>query len=232
MTTFAASEQSKQWRNIPGGRIWLQWVLANAGAEVLGLGASALLWITMMVTLQEQVGIVISALLVVVGSTVLEGTAVGVGQWLVLRRVLPRLRWQSWLVATAAGALIAWTLGMVPSSLLSMGESSGAAEPPAISNLLMYSLAALMGLVLGPILGTPQWLVLRRHLPHAIWWIPANAVAWAAGMAVIFVGSGLIPANASLWTIVPILLLDLIIAGAVVGAIHGAVLLWMLSHRL
>ena len=62
------------------------------------------------------------------------------------------------------------------------------AAPPEIAEWMVYLLAASMGLVFGPILGAPQWWVLRRWVDKAIWWIPANAVAWAGGMVAIFVG--------------------------------------------
>jgi len=211
-------------------RIWLQWVSANAGAELIGLGSSALLWIAMLALMEERLGILLSSVAVVLGSTLLEGTAVGLGQWFVLRKIFPTMRWQSWLLATAAGAFVAWTLGMLPSTMMNMGESSvaaGTVDPPAISNGLMYLLAAGMGLVLGPILAWPQWLVLRHHLKRAIWWIPANALAWAAGMVIIFVGANSVPEGSLTWMIALIVLVSLTIAGAVVGAIHGLFLLWL-----
>lgn len=46
-----------------------------------------------------------------------------------------------------------------------------------MSDLLTYALAAGMGLVLGSILGVPQWLALRRRLSKAGWWILANMFA-------------------------------------------------------
>jgi hypothetical protein len=65
------------------------------------------------------------------------------------------------------------------------GDTANSAPAPEISDTLVYLLAAAMGLVLGPVLGVPQWWVLRRHVAHAWWWIPANAAAWALGMPVI-----------------------------------------------
>ena len=215
-------------------RIWLKWVFVNAGAELIGLGASALLWIAMLTVMETRIGVLLSALVVVLGSTILEGTAVGLDQWLVLRQLFPKLRWQSWLMATAAGAFVAWTLGMIPSTMMNMSESSaiaGNVDPPAVSNGVMYMLAAGMGLVLGPILAWPQWLVLRHHLKRAIWWIPANALAWAVGMVIIFVGANSVPESSLTWTIALIVLASLTIAGAVVGAIHGLFLLWLLHSE-
>ncbi|MEZ4615319.1 MAG: hypothetical protein R2867_07375 [Caldilineaceae bacterium] len=210
---------------------WRRWVLANAVAELIGLGGSALLWIAFLFGMEAQLGILISAIVVVVGSTLLEGTAVGWLQWRMLRQYLPQLSFVSWWWATALGALVAWTLGMIPSTLMALSEEATAATgPPAeISDLLMYTLAAVMGFVLGPVLGTPQWWVLRRHLSHAWRWILANAVAWAAGMVVIFIAIGLVPEDGITALTVVILLGGLALAGAVVGAIHGAVLVMLLT---
>jgi hypothetical protein len=212
--------------------IWRQWIAANALAEMIGLGASALLWgaFAFSFSAEERLGILTSAVIVVVGSTLLEGTAVGVGQWLVLRRPLPQLRWQAWVLATMVGAFVAWSLGMIPSTMMALGEETSSQPPLEINDLVMYSLAAVMGLVLGPILGLPQWWVLRRHLHYAAWWIPANAVAWALGMVAIFVGTSFIPESGLTAGVVLIILLSLATAGALVGAVHGWVLIWLLKE--
>lgn len=204
---------------------WGRWVGANALAECLGLGSSALLWIAYFMGLEDQLGVMASAVVVVVGSTLLEGTAVGVLQWQVLRRALPKLSLASWWSATAFGALIAWSLGMIPSTMMAMAGAANDATPPvAMSDALQYTLAALMGLVLGPILGFPQWLVLRRHIPHAGLWLAANAVAWCWGMLMIFIVMGCVPAGGITLATVLLVLGGLALAGAVVGAIHGVVL--------
>ncbi len=96
---------------------------------------------------------------------------------------------------------------------------------------MIYTLAAVMGFVLGSILGVPQWLVLRHHLPKAGWWVLANALAWLVGMVIVFVGTNFIPPEGISLNVAFVLLLFLFIAGAVVGAIHGLVLVWLLHER-
>lgn len=98
-----------------------------------------------------------------------------------------------------------------------------------MGNLATYGLAALMGLALGPILGLPQWWVLRRHVERASWWVPANALAWACGMVVVFIGAGTVPAEGVSLSLIVILIATLAAAGAVVGAIHGLALMWLLK---
>ncbi len=77
-----------------------------------------------------------------------------------------------------------------------------------------------------------QWLALRRYVGHAALWMPANALAWAFGMVAIFAGiDPTISAGFGLRS-VAIVVLTLRCAGAVVGAIHGLALVWLLrSHR-
>lgn len=205
--------------------LWGQWIVANALAELIGLGTSALLWIAFLFYLEERWGVLVGAIVVVGGSTLLEGSAVGIFQWLVLRKLLPNIKLSQWWLATAVGAFVAWTLGMIPSTMMAMaGEMETGAAPPEMSDAVMYALAAAMGLVLGPILALPQWWVLRRYVKQAWLWIPANALAWAAGMAVIFVVVGTIPAGGITPLVVGVLLGGLAMAGAVVGASHGVVL--------
>lgn len=211
-----------------------RWMLANSLAELIGLGASALLWIAFSLPMETTLGVLAGAAITVIGSTLLEGTAVGLGQWLVLRQALPKLPLRAWFVATAAGAFVAWTLGMVPSTLMQLMADETAAPAgaePQISDLLMYSLAALMGLVLGPILAAFQWRALRGHVERAWRWIPANALAWAAGMVIIFAVVGNVPYDGPAWASALAVLAGLAVAGAVVGAIHGLVLLRMVQER-
>jgi hypothetical protein len=211
----------------PGLRLWRDWVVANALGELVGLGAAAVIGALLAgifdATLGAVAGVTLAVTLILLGT--FEGVVVGLAQWRVLRRPFPELRRRSWIAASAAGALAAWTLGMIPSTLADFGAAAGGA-PPEIDDTLMYGLAAAMGAALGPILGVPQWLVLRRHARRALWWIPANAAAWALGMPVVFVGASAPPAG-GLPGIIAVGLLTATAAGAVVGAVHGLALVWL-----
>jgi hypothetical protein len=214
-----------------GWSLWSRWVLANALGETVGLGATALVGVGLVLSLGEASGLAVLALAagMVLAGTLIEGVSVGTAQWLVLRRPLPALGWRAWTLATAAGAFVAWTLGMVPSTALSLGAESGGPPAAGPSPAVVYALAALMGLVLGPVLGVPQWFVLRRHLRRAFVWVPANALAWAPAMVVVFVGVEVVVSGGGFGTGAFVAgALTLAAAGAVVGAIHGLALLWLL----
>ncbi len=205
--------------------IWRQWVVANSVGELLGLGISAAIGLGVVALLSWWLGTLSPVLfaLIIVMAGVIEGAIVGVAQWTVLRQRLPDLPRTQWVRATAAGAFIAWALGMLPGTLIDMGSMGGSTEEFSLPPGVEYLLAALMGAVLGPILGGVQWWVLRAYVQQAWQWIPAHALAWAGGMTAIFVVMGLLPPTIDpSWMVVAFALAG-IVAGAVVGAIHGVV---------
>ena len=110
---------------------------------------------------------------------------------------------------------------------LSSSESTSrsSAEPTLLVTIL---LAAGLGLMAGPILGIAQWTVLRPLVQRAGRWLWANALVWAVGMPLIFLGMDLVP-----WTGQPLIAalgiyVVCAIAGAVVGVIHGSILVQLL----
>lgn len=210
---------------------WRWWVAANAFAELFGLGAVA----TAGLLLFQQAGepdsvggaLAFAAVFVVLGG--FEGLVVGVAQNAVLRTRLPAVH--GWVRATVAGAMVAWALGMVPSTVMNLmqGASRGAepAAEPALGLVLL--LAAGLGAVAGPVLAAFQWRVLRKVILRRAWqWLPANAAAWALGMPVIFLGAQANEITADPLVIAGIVALALFAAGALVGAVHGWILLRML----
>jgi hypothetical protein len=207
--------------------IWARWVAANMAAETVGLVVTAAVAVAVAHLGDSGRGVLVAAAaMALVAAGAFEGGVVGYAQWRVLRRPLPALSARSWIVVTVLGAVVAWSAGLVPSTLMSMSDQGGG-EPP-LGLALQLLLAAAMGLVLGPVLGVPQWWVLRGFVDRAGWWVAANAVAWAAGMPVIFLVAGRMPADASAVIIVAGVLAGCAVTGAVVGAVHGTWLVWLL----
>jgi hypothetical protein len=220
-------------RTPPALSLWLRWVFANTVGEALGLGTTALIGAAIASSLGEEtsvLAILVLAAVAVLARTLVEGTVVGTAQWSVLRGPLPGIRWRTWAVATGAGAFLAWFLGMIPSTVLSLGAGSGGTgtAPAEPGNVVVLGLAFCMGLVLGPVLGFPQWLVVRRFVSHGALWMSANAIAWAFGMVVIF--AGIDPAISGGFDLLSVTILSftLACAGAVVGAIYGFAFVWLL----
>ena len=160
-----------------------RWIAANGLAEALGLGTTFALG-NLLAPLMEQPSdvrtVLLGALAAVILGTLLEGVIVGFAQESVLRGELRDLRSRSWILATTVGAGLAWLLGMVPSTIfaLSQTESPSRATVEEPDALVQYALAGAMGIVVGPILASAQWVVLRRHVGRAFRWLGANALAW------------------------------------------------------
>jgi hypothetical protein len=209
---------------------WLRWVGANALAEMIGLGAAGVVGISALAGQPVTVGQALLSAAPAVLAGAFEGLVVGWAQWSVLRRPLPDLRARLWIGATVLGAFVAWCLGMLPSTIMSLTPqpATAPAGPSPFEGPLVYPLAMGMGAVLGVVLGLPQWAVLRRWTPRGWRWIAANSAAWALGMPIIFLVAGGLPPSLPIAAIAAIVLATLALAGAVVGAVNGAVLVRML----
>lgn len=210
------------------GGLWLRWVAANALAEMLGLGATLGAGFLLFARLGEphNLAAAFGMILLMTASGAIEGLIVGLLQWSVLRHALPAVSRRAWIVATLAGALVAWFLGSLPATLMSLasGPAEAAApsqEPPAAFVLTM---AAAMGLMLGAILGLPQWRALRPAARRAWIWIPANSAAWALGMPAVFAAVDLAQKAASAAGTALVMTVGLAVVGAIVGAVHGLAL--------
>jgi AMP-binding enzyme/AMP-binding enzyme C-terminal domain len=111
-------------------RFWLRWIVANTIGEVLGLGLAAAVAIGMILAIGEPkslaVAVMMAGVLIVAGAC--EGVVVGLAQWRVLRHRLPRVPRRDWVRATAMGALVAWALGMAPSTLAVLNQDAGAPD--------------------------------------------------------------------------------------------------------
>lgn len=177
------------------------------------------------VRLPEGLGWTLLAFLLTVASGAFEATVIGLAQFWAMRPWFPALKRRAWWLGTLAGALLAYALGYLPSTLMDMGAASGQSAPveePA--QWIVLLLAAGLGLVAGAVLSFAQWLALRRAARAAGVWIPANMLAWAPGMALIFWGIDLALKVQPLYQTILIMAAALLLAGAVVGAVHGAFL--------
>ena len=117
---------------------------------------------------------------------VAAGVGVAVFQWLILQRRLGR-SWR-WLVYTAAG----WLAGVLLALAMGHFEAGFGA-----------------GLLLGVTTGLAQWLILRREVRWAAWWIPISAAGWSTGLSM---------------ALAPLL------AGILAGAMTGIALVLLLSY--
>lgn len=116
------------------------------------------------------------------------GIAIGVFQWFVLRDIIHNA-WR-WIIAT----MIGWLVGSIILMLV-----------------IPQSPDFLAGIISGVGVGIAQYIVLRREIYLAGWWIVINIVAWTTGMAYL---SGIL------------------LTGVVVGVITGFALELLLRNKI
>jgi hypothetical protein len=211
-------------------RLWRRWVVANVVGELIGFGGAATLSVLAMQAIGASHGFtqVLVTIVGVLSVGAFEGLAVGVAQWRALRGALPSLSARAWIAATVAGAIVAWGVGMAIGTRLGDGTvaSPGAAELP----WPMVTVGAMaIGALAGSMLAGPQWLVLRRAVPRAVWWVPAHGVAWALGMLVAFGGVSLIDEQTALAQAMVIGAGTGLAMGGVVSALTGLALVGLVA---
>lgn len=148
----------------------------------------------------------------IVAAGAVEGAVLGLSQWSVMREDMPALPVRAWAGATAAGAVVAYALGMLPSTT----ATAWAAWPMA--GRVAVAIPLLLALLLS--IGLAQWLVLRSFIAHAWWWIVGTAIGWVVGLAVFFLVAP------PLWRegqSVSVALLISVLAGALMAAAMAAV---------
>lgn len=203
-------------------RLWWLWVVANSVSEAVGLGGAAVVGALTLDAIRTQ-GLLVAVVVSAVAFGVVQGTVVGLAQASVLRWPLPFLRRRTWVGATIAGGVIAWLAASIPLTDASLADTG-------LPTQLLVAIG--IGLLAGPVLGVPQWLVLRSHVPRAQLWIVANTAAWVVGMPAVFLGAGAVPAGANWFVVGALAVPTLLAAGAIVGAIHGLVLVRLVGYRL
>jgi hypothetical protein len=147
---------------------FLRWVLVVTLGEAIGFMVPAAVGAAMAAAEWGK----LPTLIVMVLAGSVEGAVLGTAQadCLYRWRVLPLRR--RWIAATSLGAAVAWSLGMLPSTLGGLNWTAGTVV-----------LIGIGGLILLTSLPLAQYFVLRDHLRRALLWIPINMVAWLLGIA-------------------------------------------------
>jgi hypothetical protein len=202
---------------------------------MFGLGLTFMVGALVMSLLGEAQNavVILVSFLVAVASGAIEATIVGLAQWWAMHPWLPAILRRDWWLATLFGALLAYVLGYLPTTLMSLTEQSNLQGTPVQEpdQWVVLLLAAGLGLVGGAVQSFAQWLVLRKKVSRANVWIPANMLAWLVGMPLIFWGIDKAGRLESMFCIVGFMAGVLLLAGLVVGAIHGAFLLHIVSNE-
>ena len=101
-----------------------------------------------------------TGLVAVVLAGAVLGAAAGASQWIMLRRHFSDAYW--WVLASVAGMAVGY----------------------AAAATVVNRVPLLAGAVIGVAAGASQWIMLRRHLSGAYWWVLASVAGMAVGFAV------------------------------------------------
>jgi hypothetical protein len=208
--------------------LWLRWVAANGLGEMFGLGLTFAVGVVVISSLgnQQSVSVILMTFVVAVASGAIEATLVGLAQWWAMHPWFPMLTRGAWWLATLIGALMAYVMGYLPSTLMSLGEQASQTQTPVAEpdQWLVLLLAAGLGAMGGAVLSFAQWLTMRHKIQGSSIWIPANMLAWMVGMPIIFWGIDVVQKMNGLFWLILMMAGVLMLTGSVVGAIHGVFL--------
>jgi hypothetical protein len=152
--------------------LWRRWVLATTVGESIGFCVPALAGVV--AARLDAPAVASFALLLAAGWV--EGFVLGTAQQWALGITLRRLSGRAFAHATAGAAVVAYAIGMLPSSI-----GDGLTRLPPV---VLIAGGTIAGLALLASIGTAQWLVLRHDGYDAPWWILTTAGAWLAGLGV------------------------------------------------
>ncbi len=138
--TFMVEEKRSQKTPPFDWVLWIKWVLATTMGWIVGWAISEFA----------------------------VGLAVGLAQWVILRKQIEHSAW--WILASGVG----WAAGRGLVAVIIPSQSS-----------------ILISAILGAALGLAQWLVLRHSVIQSWWWIIVSALGWIVGLTG-FLGATLI----------------------------------------
>jgi hypothetical protein len=150
------------------GTLWWRWFRTVTLGEFAGFCVPAVVGA---VTAESPAPV---AAVAVIAAGAVEGAILGWAQASVLVRALPGLHASRWIVATACGAVLAYVIGMSPSSAVELG----------LPVPVLIGVAPVLGVALLLSIGTAQWTVLRTVVRRSAGWIAVTALAWTVGLGV------------------------------------------------
>lgn len=187
-------------QNNVGKGFWLAWFLASSMGY--GIGAFLGLYFAYGIFNRDPFDVTMGVTL----GTVMGATG-GYFQWVVLRERIAGAA--SWGVASALG--FGLTMGAIVAA--NTGE-----------NYVMAGV--LIGSVFGVASGILQWLILRRKVPLAGWWLLANVLGSVVGAIALPIAGVIL--DAGKWEL-GVLTFGLVF-GAGYGTITGAALVWLMRQ--
>jgi hypothetical protein len=199
----------------PHWEVWRLWVAyTTTGHVVSGI-------LIAVVPGKVPGGFAVALIGVVIGLMIL-----GLLQWLILRHLAYGLRWWSWMLATVVGQLGGTSVvSIAVLGSLATGAFGGLGAHIG-GQALQLATKVMSGALLGGVEGFAHWMVLRRYFRAAGWWIVAMISAEVLGAA-----ASLVIIQGAVSERRLIVMMTRLTSGFIVGALTGAVLVWLLRER-
>lgn len=138
-------------------RLFARWIAFTLGSVIAGAIVFIVIGIFVGEALDRYGGFVFGAVF-----ALLFGSALGVGQWLAMRKVFdPGM---GWIVVTVAGFLFG--------TLLIFGVLDAGSRETSLAEGILHAV------LLGGGIGFAQWVILREKVMSAALWLPASMAAW------------------------------------------------------
>ena len=190
-------------------RLWVGWTVAG---EAAGFTVAA---IAGAVAATQDLPSV-SEFAVLVGAGSIEGALLGAGQAIAMTRLqLPPRILRRWPVVTSVAAALAWSIGLLPSSIPDVPWSSP----------ITWLIAVVLGSALLLSIPTAQYLLLRGAIHTAGRWIWVNVLAWSLGIMWTFAPSPLVDASTPILSLIGIYAVAGLLMATTVAVITG--LCWL-----
>ena len=195
--------------------------------EMLGIGVAGSLAVAVNILLGEPASFLEKTLVlgVMLIAGLFEGSSIAWFQWSVLRRKFTSMLFKNWWKYTVTVALLGWFFGSLPSLFFVNGNNPSNVTEPSMLLIILIAIAG--GAVAGLLFGWFQGLELKRHTSNWKLWIPANSLAWAVALAVIFYAATWPDANTPVFQIIISAVIGGCVAGLSLGMLTGFFLIRM-----
>jgi hypothetical protein len=204
-----------------GRTLWRRWTATVTAGEALGFAVPAVAGAG--IAAADPAWPVVAAVVLAAGAA--EGAVLGTAQALVVRRAIPAVASRDWIVATVAGAVVAWAIGLLP---ILAGDRLDELPVP-----LAVALVVVLGGILVSAMGAFQARVLAPHVPGAGMWVPATALAWLLALGVFMAIATPLWHEGQAAPLVAVIGLAAGVAmAATVAAVSGAALVRLVRSRL
>ncbi|MBN2502624.1 MAG: hypothetical protein JXB38_17725 [Anaerolineales bacterium] len=196
----------------PASSTLIAWVLANLFGAILSVFSFGLINDTL-------AGLILAGLILVSGSSIffyalypiefaVLGFIMGATQWIVIKRHLPEPG--HWIKKTLLGYLLASIIFMV-ADILTTGLGQG-----KMHHAIIYLSYLICFTLMGTIIGTAQWTLLRPYYRQAKLWVPVSVVGF-----LVFFWSLLLPMvvepEYSIWYWYPLSVLGQLLVAIITG---------------